>query len=83
MAYHSLLRSVKKSSTIHRVGDVEGMIVCIIRRDIASVNEEGVRSPSLHYQLWDDGIVDVPGNTPARLTYACNLWFKVIIIQVM
>ena len=61
--------SVEQSSPIHRVSDVEGMVIRAISRDSPSVNKEGVGSPSLHYQLWDDGVIDIPGNTPARLTY--------------
>ena len=69
LTHCSLLWSVEQSSPVHRVSDVEGMIITTFSRVFPSIDKEGVRSPSLHYQLWDQGVVDVPGNTPARLTY--------------
>ena len=66
--YRSLLRCVEQSSTIHRVSNVEGMVIRAVSRDSASVNEEGVCSTSLHNQLWDDCVVDVPSNTPTSLS---------------
>jgi hypothetical protein len=45
------------------------MIIASIGRVIPSINEELVVSSSLHYQLRDDGVVNEPGNTPARSTY--------------
>ena len=69
---HSLLWSVEQSSTIHGVSNVEGMVIRTVSRDSPSIDKEGVGSASLHDQLWDDSVVDVPGNTPARLTYAID-----------
>ena len=61
--------SVEQSSTINRVSDVEGMVIRAVSRDCPSIDEEGVCSSSLHNQLWDDGVVDIPGNTPTSLSY--------------
>ena len=71
---HSLLWSVEQSSTINRVSDVEGMVIRAVSRDCPSIDEESVCSFSLHNQLWDDSVVDIPGNTPTSLSYIrdCN-----------
>ena len=44
------------------------MIIRVIGTVVPSVDKEGVRSSSLHNQLWDDGTIDKPGYTPAGLT---------------
>ena len=66
--------SIEQSSPVHRVSDVEGVVIRAVGRDCPSVNEKGVGSPSLHYQLWDDGVVDVPRNTPASLPYGIKIF---------
>lgn len=68
ITYSSLILRVKKSSSTDGVSDVERMIIASISRVIPSVNEELVVVSSLHYQLWDDSVVNEPGNTPARST---------------
>ena len=66
--HRSFLCSIEKPSAIYRVCDVEGVVIRAVGRVIPSVDEEGVRSPSLHHQLWDDCAVDEPGNAPPGLT---------------
>ena len=67
--YSSFLLCVEQSSSADRVSDVEGMIIASIGRVIPSIDKELVVASSLHHQLWDDGVINVPGDTPARSTY--------------
>ena len=56
------------------------MIITAISWVFPSIDEEGVGSTFLHYQLWYQGVVDVPGNTPAKLIYTKMTIFSVIVM---
>jgi hypothetical protein len=77
--YSSLFLRVEQSPSADGVGDVERMIIASISRIIPSIDEELVGFSSLHHQLWDDGVVNEPGNTPARST--CGTLSKIVIIK--
>ena len=72
MAIHlthvSLLLCVEGSPPSLRAGDVEWVISCGDGRVVSSVHDECVPLIPLDHQLRDERAVDVPRNTPPRIT---------------
>ena len=67
---HSFLLFVHEdSATSGGVGDVERMVVGVHVWIISSVDDKRIRLSSLDYQCRYEGVIDVPGYTPACTTF--------------
>ena len=62
--HRSLFWCVEQPPSIGRVGDVERVVLGCVAGVISSVHDEGVGLATLHHQLRNESVVDVPRNAP-------------------
>ena len=63
-SHRSLFWCVEQPPSIERVGDVERVVLGCVAGVISSVHDEGVGLATLHHQLRNESVVNVPRNAP-------------------